>query len=239
PRPWLSQIRSRDGTKTLLRHGLPRRADRSGLRGPRIIRRFPHDLLHRSRIGILFSSGGGRRNLRLLVRLAEATAKPALRALSKRLAVFPGADPLFPVQPALASFHSLDTDVWLARSSRPAAAGAAFPYQLAARGAKGFDHARANECLSELSLSLRRKTRVRSDNYLREPSRRKNVRTIRVQGFESGRDDQIQSVLSRIGLPEYRHQKSRNGRSAFRLLSRSRVTEIGGKNRSGVQHRFN
>ncbi len=102
-------IRSRSGKKTLLRYRIPRRADRSRVSGSRIVRRFSHHVLHRSRTGILFSPGGGRRNLRIPARLAQAAAKSALRALSKRLAIFPRADPLLPLQPALASFHSLDT----------------------------------------------------------------------------------------------------------------------------------
>src|SRR6476469_5138895 len=106
--------------------------------GSRIVRRFSHHLLHRSRTGILFSPGGGRRNLRVPARLAQAAAKSALRALSKRLVVFPGADPLLPLQPALASFHPLNTRVRLARSARPATARTAFSHQSPAGGAKIF-----------------------------------------------------------------------------------------------------
>src|SRR5262249_19006512 len=100
------------------------------------------------------------------------------------------------------------------------------------------DHARAHECLSELPLSFRRKTRLRSDNYLREPPRRKNVRTLRVQGSEPSGDHQIQSALSRIGLSQHGYQELGDCRSAFRLLTRSRVTRNLGRNRSGVPHRF-
>ena len=52
------------------------------------------------------------------------------------------------------------------------------------------------------------------------------------------RDHQIQSVLSRIGLPQHRHQELGNGRPAFRLLTRTRVTRNRRAERSGVQHRF-
>src|SRR6266705_3189842 len=80
-------------------------------------------------------------------------------------------DPLFPVQPAIASFHSLDTDVRLARSSRPTSACPAFSHQPAAGGAQSFNYARFDECVSELPLSFRRETRVRPDRHVREPSR--------------------------------------------------------------------
>ena len=52
----------------------------------------------------------------------------------------------------------------------------------------------------------------------------KMLRTLRLQGFESGRDHQYQSVLPRIGLPQHGYQKLGNRRSAFRLFTRTRVT---------------
>src|SRR4030095_3035647 len=152
------------------------------------------DLLHRSRAGILFSPGGRWRNLRVFAGLAAAPPKPALRALSKCLVIPPLTDALLSIQPALASFHSLVTRLRLARSSRPPAARTAFSHQSSAGGAKSFHHACADECVSELPLSLRRETRLWPDNHLREPPRRKDVRTLRLQGFEPGRNHQIQSV---------------------------------------------
>src|SRR5262249_25201283 len=67
------------------------------------------------------------------------------------------------------------------------------------------------------------KTRLWPDHHVREPPRRKNVRTLRLQGFEPGRDHEIQSVLPRVGLPQYSHQEPGDRRPAFRLLTRPRV----------------
>src|SRR5262249_48851214 len=163
-------------------------------------------------------------NLRLPAGLAEAFAESTLRALSKCLVILPRADPLLSVQSAFASVHSLVADVRLARGPCSAAASAAFSYQPLAGSAKGFDNPRADECVSELPLSLRGETRLWPDHHVREPTRRENVRTIRLQGFESGRNHQIQSVLSRVGLPQYRHQELGDRRPAFRVLTRPRVT---------------
>src|ERR1043166_1957457 len=56
-----------------------------------------------------------------------------------------------------------------------AAPRSAFSHQPSSRRAKNVDHARADECVSELSLSLRRETRLRTDRDFRKPARRTNV----------------------------------------------------------------
>ncbi len=61
-------------------------------------------------------------------------------------------------------------------------------------------------------------------SHVREPPRRKNVRALRIQSFESGGDHKIQSVLSRVGLPQHGDQELGNRRPTFRLLTRPRVT---------------
>ena len=115
----------------------------------------------------------------------------------------------------LAPIHSLDARAWLARSAGGAAANAAFSHQPAAGRAEDVHHARADERVFELPLSVRRETRLRSDRHLREPARRKDVRALRIQRFESGRDHEIQGVLSRIGLSQHRDQEPRDGGAAF------------------------
>src|SRR4030095_375928 len=106
---------------------------------------------------------------------------------------------------------------------RSASTRPAFSYQSPAGSTKSFNYARADERVSKLPVSLRRKTSLRPDHHVRKPPRRKNVRTLRVQGFEPGRDHQIQSVLSRIGLPQHRHQEFGNRRPALRVLARPRI----------------
>jgi len=99
------------------------------------------------------------------------------------------------------------SDVRLARSSRPAAARTAFSYQSAAGGAKSFDDARADECVSELPLSLGEK-RVCGQIVTFES--RRGEKMFERYGFKvlnRAEYHQIQSVLSRIGLPQYRHQE--------------------------------
>src|SRR5262245_43968760 len=117
----------------------------------------------------------------------------------------------------------MGSDVRVARSSRSTTARPAFSHQPFAGGAKSFDYARAHERLSQLSVSLRRKTRVRADHHAREPTRRKNVRTLRIQGFESSGDHQIQSLLSRVGLSQHGHQELGDGRPTFSLFAHSRI----------------
>src|SRR6266436_5271407 len=60
-----------------------------------------------------------------------------------------------------------------------------------------------------------RKARLRSDCYFRKPARRKDVRTLRLQSFEPRRNNQIQSLLSALGLSEHSNQKPRDVRAAL------------------------
>src|SRR5437899_1856723 len=103
----------------------------------------------------MFSPGGRRRDSRLPARLSQAATKPALCTLPKCLAFLSGADPLLPLYRAIATLYSMGSDVRVARSSRSTKACPTFSHQPFARGAKSFDHARAHERLSELSVSLR------------------------------------------------------------------------------------
>src|SRR4029077_12385001 len=221
--PQLPRFRPRGSAGLMLPDRISRRTNRSRLRRSTIVRRFSHHLLHRSRTGIIVRSGSGWRNSRLPARLAQTVAQSTLRALSKRLALFSRARSILSLQRTLAPFHSLDACARLARSAGGAPTGSAFPHQSAARCAQSLDHSRAHERVSKLSLSLRREARLRSDRHLREPARRKDVRALRIQGFESGRDHEVQGVLSRIGLLEHRHQEPRDGRAAFRLYTRARL----------------
>src|SRR6266481_3085582 len=117
----------------------------------------------------------------------------------------------------------MGSDVRVARSSRTTTARPTFSHQPFAGGAKSFDYARAHERLSELSVSFRRKTRVRPDHYVREPARRKNVRTLRVQGFESSGDHKIQSILSRVRLSQHGDQEFGDVRPTFSLFAHPRI----------------
>src|ERR1700758_4852364 len=117
----------------------------------------------------------------------------------------------------------MGSDVRLARSSRSTPARPTFSHQPFAGSAKSFDYARADERVLKLSVSLRRKTRVRPDQYVREPARRKDVRTLRLQGFESSGDHQIQSLLSRVGLSQYGDQEFGDGRASVSLFAYPRI----------------
>src|SRR5436190_11354554 len=128
----------------------------------------------------MFSPGNGRRDSRLSARLAQAAAKPTLRAVSKCLALFSRANALFPLQGAVAPVYPLASCAWLARSPRSTAAHAAFPRQFVARRSQSLDDTRAHERVFKLSLSIRRKTCLRPDHHIREPARRENVRALRV-----------------------------------------------------------
>jgi hypothetical protein len=50
----------------------------------------------------------------------------------------------------------------------------------------------------------------------------------RVQSFEAGRDHEVQSVLSRIGLPEHRDQDVGHGGAAFRRFLGSECNNVSG-----------
>ena len=81
----LPRRRPRGGAAFMLRNRLPRRADRSRLRRPRTLRRFPHHLLHGPRAGVVLGGGDQRRIARLSSRLPQTAAEPALLVLSKHL----------------------------------------------------------------------------------------------------------------------------------------------------------
>ena len=74
-------------------------------------------------------------------------------------------------------------------------------------------------------VSLRRETGLRPDRHVREPARRKDVRAIRIQGVEPGRDHEIQGVLSGIGLSQHRDQEFGNGRTVARDLAATALGE--------------
>src|SRR6266853_937691 len=116
----------------------------------------------------------------------------------------------------------MDDREWLARSAGSAAPRAAFSHQPAAGSAQNFHDASVDERVSELPLSLWRKTRLRSDRHVRESTRGKDVRALRIQSFESRRDYEVQSILSSVGIPQHRYQKSGNGRTALGLHARTR-----------------
>src|SRR2546430_6896535 len=100
----------------------------------------------------MFSPGSGRRDPGLSPRFAQAPAESDLRVLSKRLALFSRTHALLSVQCAVAALHPLDARAWLARSASGTAARPAFSYQSAPGCAQSFDHACADERVSELSL---------------------------------------------------------------------------------------
>src|SRR5438477_652666 len=105
----------------------------------------------------------------------------------------------------------MDIGLRLAGSAGRAAARPTFSHQSAPGRTQNVDDACADERVSELSLSLWRKTCLRADRDFRKPARRKNVRTLWLQSFEPGRDHEIQKVLSAIGLSQHRDQESGNG----------------------------
>ena len=69
---------------------------------------------------------------------------------------------------------------------------------------------------------IRRKTRVRPDHYVREPARRKDVRTLRLQGFESSGNHKIKAFY-----PEsvYLSTVIKNLETAGPLSAYSRIRE--------------
>src|SRR5437588_4515983 len=87
----LPRDRSRRGPPALLPNRVPRRADRSRLRGPRIIRGFPDQLLHGQGTGIVLRARDRRRNPRLPAWLAQAALEPALFLSPKHPALSPRA----------------------------------------------------------------------------------------------------------------------------------------------------
>src|ERR1044072_3893751 len=123
----------------------------------------------------MFSLGNGRGNPRLPSGFTQTVAKSALRALSKRLALFSRINTLFPIPRALAPFYSVAPDVWLARGACGAATHTPFSYQPVARRPESFDDTRLDERIFELSLPVWRKTCLRSDHNVRKPARRENV----------------------------------------------------------------
>src|ERR1051326_2983048 len=110
----LSQVRPGSGPAALLPNGLPRGADRPGLRGSTVVRRFSHDLLHRSRTRVLLCPGNRRRDPRLSSGLATTVAKSALLLLAERVPFHQGAHSLLSLQSAVPTLYSLAFDVWLA-----------------------------------------------------------------------------------------------------------------------------
>src|SRR5438067_12563207 len=121
------------------------RTDRSRLRGPRVVRRFPHHLLHRQRTRILLRNRSGWRDPRLLARLAQA-APESILFLSPKLLALSAHDAALPsLQPAIAAFHSLDDQPRLARGAGRAQAHAAFPYQPPAGRSQAVDDACVDE----------------------------------------------------------------------------------------------
>src|SRR5438045_4750325 len=171
----------------------------------------------------MFSPGGRWRDSWISAWLAQAAAKPTLCVLSECLALLSGFDAILSIQPTLAPIHPLDTRTRLARGACTSAPDAALSRQSFAGRSQSFHNARTNERVFELSLSLRRETRLRTDRDLRKPARRKDVRALRIQGFESGGDHQIQGILPGIGLSQHGNQKFGNRRTAFRLLASARV----------------
>src|ERR1700730_4462663 len=147
----------------MLRNRLPGRADRSGLRRSTIVRRFFDDLLHGPRAGVVVCPGSRRRDSRLSARFAQTVAQSALCLLAKCFALFEGVKSLFSLPRTLAPIHPLDADVWLARSAGGAAAHAAFSHQSPAGRAQNVYDPRLDERVPQLSLSMRRKTRLRTD----------------------------------------------------------------------------
>ena len=70
------------------------------------------------------------------------------------------------VDSTVAQIYQLARPARLARSAGRAAINSALSHQSPAGSAKSFNDARADERVSELPLSIRRKTRVRSDHHL-------------------------------------------------------------------------
>jgi 8-oxo-dGTP pyrophosphatase MutT (NUDIX family) len=80
-------------------------------------------------------------------------------------------------KPLRNQLYAFEQNIWLFCRAAP---HAAFPHQSAAGRAKGFDNARADERIPELSLPLWGEAGLRPDRHVRKPARREDVRALRV-----------------------------------------------------------